>query len=51
MAALQHQHFLSGFGQVRGIDQAVVAAANHNHVIVLRHAEDSTRKNETSMFR
>src|SRR5277367_4202042 len=42
VAAFEHQDFLSGFGQVRGIDQAVVPAADHDHVIVLRHAENST---------
>jgi hypothetical protein len=41
---LQHQHFLSSLGQVRGIDQPVVPAANHNHVVVLPHANNSAIK-------
>ena len=34
MAALQQQNFFSGACQVGGVHQAVVAAANHNYVVV-----------------
>jgi hypothetical protein len=33
MAALEHQNFLSGALQVGGIDEAVVAAADHDYVV------------------
>ena len=34
MAALQHQNFLPGLRQVGGVDQAVVAAADDDHVVL-----------------
>ena len=33
MAAFEHQNFLSGARQVGGVDQAVVAAADHDYVV------------------
>ena len=32
--ALEHQHLAARPGEVRGVDQPVVAAANHDHVVV-----------------
>ena len=34
VTAFQHQHFLAGARQVGGIDQAVVAAADDDHVVL-----------------
>ncbi len=31
--ALQHQHFLSGARQIGGVDEAVVASADHDHIV------------------
>ena len=33
MPALQHQHLLAGSGKIGSIDQAIMASANHDHVI------------------
>ena len=38
MAALEDQDFLPRPLEVRGIDQAVVAAADDDRVVLLRHA-------------
>ena len=35
MPALEHQNFLPGFRQVGGVDQAVVPAANDDHVVLM----------------
>ena len=35
---LQREDFLACFCEVSGVDQAVVAAADHDYVIVLRHS-------------
>ena len=36
VTALQYQHFLAGAGEIGGVGQAVVAAADDNHVVFLR---------------
>jgi hypothetical protein len=41
MPPLQRQHLLPGFRQVSSVHQPVVAAADHNRVIVLRHSQNS----------
>ena len=33
MPALQHEHLLAGSSQIGSIDQAIVASANHDHVV------------------
>src|SRR6202034_3103163 len=33
VAAFEHQNFLSGAGEVGGVDQAVVAAADYDYVV------------------
>ena len=33
VAAFEHQNFLSGAGEVGGVDEAVVAAADHDYVV------------------
>ena len=38
VAALEHDHAHAGAGEVRGRDQAVVPAADHDRVVALRHA-------------
>ncbi len=45
VAAFQRENFLARFGEIRGVDQAVVAAADHDYVIVLRHSLDSSAIN------
>ena len=37
VAALEHENFLAGLGQVGGVDQAVVAAADHDDVVFGSH--------------
>src|SRR5208282_518979 len=34
VAALEHEHFLSRVRQIGGVGEAVVAATNHDHVIL-----------------
>ena len=36
VAAFEHQHFLSRFRQIGGVDEAVVASSNHDHVVLGR---------------
>ena len=38
MAAFEDENFFAGFGEVRGVDQAVVAAADDDCVVMLRHS-------------
>ena len=38
MAPFQSQHLLAGLGEISRIDQAIVPAANHNHIVGLRHS-------------
>ena len=45
VASLQSEHFLACFREVSGVDQAVVAAADHDYVIVLRHSLNSSGMN------
>ncbi len=33
VAAFKDQNFLAGTRQIRGVDQAVVASADHDHVV------------------
>ena len=37
MAALEHQNFLAGAREISGVDQAVVAAADHDYVVFSCH--------------
>jgi len=37
-AALQDDHFFPGFGQVGGVDEAIVTASDDNDIVELRHA-------------
>ncbi len=39
MTAFEDEHLLPCFGKVGSVDEAVVAAADDNDVVVLRHAE------------
>ena len=39
VAAFENEHFLAGFGQIGGVDKTVMAAADDDYVVVLRHAE------------
>ena len=45
VAALEHQNFLAGARQVGGVDQAVVASADHDDVVfrIGRHASFSSQ--------
>ena len=43
VAALEHEHFLSGFRQIGGVGEAVVASANDDYV-VLRTARNSRHR-------
>ena len=38
MAALENENFFAGFGKIGSVDQAVVAAADDDCVVMLRHA-------------
>src|SRR5260370_42492240 len=40
VAAFQDDDLLPCFGEIRGIDQAVVAAADDDNVVVLAHSEE-----------
>src|ERR1700681_813198 len=35
VAPLQHEHFLTGFGQIGGVGEAVVAAADYDYIVFL----------------
>src|ERR1700730_2239371 len=37
VAAFEHDDLLPRFGKIRGVDQAVVASANDDNVVVLTH--------------
>jgi hypothetical protein len=37
-AALKDDNFFAGFGQVGGVDQAIVTASDDNDIVELRHA-------------
>src|SRR5216683_2590796 len=34
VAALEDEHFLSGFSQIGGVGEAVMASPNHDHVVL-----------------
>jgi len=38
VAALQYDDFLSRFGEVGGVDESIVAAADDDNVVVLPHS-------------
>jgi hypothetical protein len=38
VAAFEDENFFAGLGEVRGVDQAVVAAADDDCVVILRHS-------------
>jgi len=37
-AAFEDDHFFTGFGQVGGVDEAIVTASDDNDIVELRHA-------------
>jgi hypothetical protein len=37
-AAFEDDHFFAGFGQVGGVDEAIVTASDDNDIVELRHA-------------
>ena len=45
VATLQGEDFLARLCEIRSVDQAVVAAADHDYVIVLRHSLESSGMN------
>jgi hypothetical protein len=38
VSPFKHQDSLACFGEISGVDQAIVAAADHDRVVVLRHS-------------
>jgi predicted membrane protein len=38
VTAFEAQNFLAGFGEISGVDEAVVAAADDDNVVVVRHS-------------